>query len=85
MPHGILIEKPEDPTKPDFIFEGWFIDEAFSTPWNFNTSRILGDVTLYAKWSAKLPDTGEASSFGLIIGILSVGLLFVTRRKKQKN
>lgn len=85
VPHGILIEKPEDPTKPDFIFEGWFIDETFNTPWNFNTSRILGDVTLYAKWSAKLPDTGEASSFGLIIGILSVGLLFVTRRKKQKN
>ena len=85
VPHGILIEKPEDPTKPDFIFEGWFIDEAFSTPWNFNTSRILGDVTLYAKWSAKLPDTGEVSSFGLIIGILSVGLLFITRRKKQNN
>jgi len=85
VPHGILIEKPENPTKPDFIFEGWFIDEAFNTPWNFNTARIVGDVTLYAKWASKLPDTGEANSFGWIIKILSVGLLFVTRGKKQNN
>lgn len=41
--------KPTDPTKEDFIFEGWFLNEEL---YDF-TSSIEKDITLVAKWSKK--------------------------------
>jgi uncharacterized repeat protein (TIGR02543 family) len=40
---------PAQPTRPHFAFEGWFIDEDFTTPYDFDTS-VNADITLYAKW-----------------------------------
>jgi uncharacterized repeat protein (TIGR02543 family) len=82
--HDDVFEKPEDPLKTDYVFEGWFTDETLTTPWNFETGKIQSDMTLYAKWSAKLPDTGEFSSLGGIFLILGLGLMLMTR-KPQKN
>jgi len=37
VPHGKVFEKPADPKKANYVFEGWFTDEAKLNPWNFAT------------------------------------------------
>ena len=40
------------PTRPGYIFAGWFADAALTTPWNFATGTIgAADMSLYAKWT----------------------------------
>ena len=40
------------PTKPGYTFEGWFADEACTTPADKSVT-LEKDVTVYAKWTAK--------------------------------
>lgn len=49
VPEGGQIKKPEDPTKAGFMFDGWFSDAEFETPWNFDMP-VTADMTLYASW-----------------------------------
>ena len=44
------IEAPEPPTKEGYIFDGWYSDEALTTPWDFATDTVDADTTLYAGW-----------------------------------
>ncbi len=46
---GNKVTKPEDPTKTDLVFAGWYADAALSTPYDFDTVEYSA-VTLYAKW-----------------------------------
>jgi uncharacterized repeat protein (TIGR02543 family) len=46
---GGKIERPEDPTKTGFLFDGWFSDAKLETPWNFDMP-VTNDMTLYASW-----------------------------------
>ncbi len=46
------VTKPEDPKKEGYSFGGWYTEEGCTTPWNFSTDTLTGDVTLYAKWTA---------------------------------
>jgi uncharacterized repeat protein (TIGR02543 family) len=46
---GGKIEKPEDPIKAGFMFDGWFSDAMLETPWNFDMP-VTADMTLYAGW-----------------------------------
>lgn len=45
--YGSLIEKPEDPVKAGYNFEGWYYNQSI---WNFETDKLTTDVTLTAKW-----------------------------------
>ncbi|MBO4554869.1 MAG: InlB B-repeat-containing protein [Clostridia bacterium] len=45
-----LVAKPDDPTKEDYNFLGWFKDEDCVVAWNFETDLVVEDLTLYAKW-----------------------------------
>lgn len=47
--HSQLVQKPEDPVKPGYEFIGWYYDDT-ELPWNFELSKIGGDLTLTAKW-----------------------------------
>lgn len=40
---------PQSPTEEDHVFAGWYIDEACTEEYDFDTP-IVGDITLYAKW-----------------------------------
>ena len=42
--------RPEDPTRPNFSFSGWFTDELFTTPYTHG-SPLTADLSLYAKWN----------------------------------
>ncbi|QHT61022.1 family 16 glycosylhydrolase [Paenibacillus lycopersici] len=54
--NGSLIAQPADPTRPGFIFGGWYKDSALSAPWHFASDTVSADITLYSKWNPELPD-----------------------------
>ncbi len=50
---GGKISAISTPTKSGFTFGGWYYDKSFSTAFNASDA-ITHDVTLYAKWTAKI-------------------------------
>jgi len=44
---GDLLQKPQDPTKKDHRFIGWYNG---NTEWNFGVNRAMDHMTLKAKW-----------------------------------
>ncbi len=47
---GSHIQAVPDPIKTGFIFEGWYSDSEFLTPFDFDLDVIEANTTLYAKW-----------------------------------
>ena len=47
---GQSVEKPNDPTKDNYLFGGWFADPELSVLYDF-ASPITSNTTLYAKWN----------------------------------
>lgn len=47
---GDLLSKPTDPTKPGFVFNGWYKDVDGKEPWDFSHDRVAVNTHLYAKW-----------------------------------
>ena len=45
--YGDIASKPQDPTKLDCEFLGWYNGE---TLWNFDEEKIYSDITLTARW-----------------------------------
>jgi uncharacterized repeat protein (TIGR02543 family) len=72
-PGGVATDETTD--RYDYIFEGWYVDAALTTPYDFST-LINSDITLYAKWTAVIhpmvpsptpaPATPSAPDAGLI-------------------
>ncbi len=48
--YGDTITAPSDPAKDDFVFSGWYIDEACTQVWSFDVDTLTADITLYAAW-----------------------------------
>ncbi|WP_291980596.1 PxKF domain-containing protein [Luteitalea sp.] len=51
VPLGALAGEAPEPCCPEDRFEGWFLDEARTRPFRFDTDRIYDDTTLFAKWT----------------------------------
>ena len=51
--YGEAVAEPTPPERNGYSFGGWFADEAYSVPWDFQSNRVEGDLTLYARW---IPD-----------------------------
>ncbi|MBR2002075.1 MAG: InlB B-repeat-containing protein [Firmicutes bacterium] len=47
--YGDLLDEPEPPTREGYRFVGWYMDENYFYPFDFNATAD-GDVTLYARW-----------------------------------
>ncbi len=46
-------DRPNDPTKEMYLFDGWYLDESLESPVNWETlfqDGITQNITLYAKW-----------------------------------
>jgi len=81
--HGGKVTKPADPTRPNFVFDGWFLDAAFLNPWNFNTDVVTSDITLFAKWTQGWHiGTPTASD---ILATLNNGTLTISGRGAMMN
>ena len=66
--------EPTAPTATGYTFKGWYPDEDFTQPWNFN-NVVPGDMTLYAKWEAVRGDINvdgkvDVSDVNIIINIM---------------
>ena len=58
---AIINPEPSPPTRSGYAFEGWYIDEAGTIPWDWETDTVSGSLTLYAKWSELLSLNGSPS------------------------
>ena len=50
LKYGDLVEEPEDPSREGYTFEGWYTDENYAELYDFDTTTIYNDLTLYAQW-----------------------------------
>ena len=44
------LERPANPSREGYAFDGWFEDATRTVPYDFNKT-VTGNVTLYAKWT----------------------------------
>jgi uncharacterized repeat protein (TIGR02543 family) len=49
---GGYLSQFQDPTRSGYIFNGWYTDPNFRYEFNFRTTRVYTDLTLYADWIA---------------------------------
>lgn len=49
---GSKLTKPSDPTRAGYRFTGWFLDEACTQEWVFDTDTVNGNMILYAGWAS---------------------------------
>ncbi|KQY93617.1 hypothetical protein ASD24_20840 [Paenibacillus sp. Root52] len=50
--YGDLLSRPTDPERTGYTFAGWFTDSG--QPFDFATTTVVADMTLYAKWNIAL-------------------------------
>ena len=51
--YNSLIQKPNNPTKNGYTFDGWYLD---NKAWNFLLDKVTKDITLVAHWKSKSGD-----------------------------
>ncbi len=51
--YGDLIEEPKTPTREGYVFDGWYLDENTTIPWDIHTDFVNDSMTLYARWKAR--------------------------------
>lgn len=59
---GNKATKPTDPTRSGYTFAGWYKEEAYTNEFNFETTTITYDRTLYAKWTQNSSGGGESTT-----------------------
>lgn len=59
--YNSTISQPSSPTKTNYGFVGWYKDAEVQMPWDFETDKVTGNVTLYAKWIS-IPSSPKAKA-----------------------
>lgn len=79
---GSKAKSPEvDPVREGYVFAGWYKEQRYKNPFNFNTETIRKETTIYAKWMAESEvketeltevfldeTTGQDSRYGFNVG-----------------
>ena len=47
---GSLLTKPDDPTRKNYEFQGWFKEDKCENIWDFTTDKVNSNLRLFAKW-----------------------------------
>lgn len=48
--YGELIEVQEPPVREGYVFDGWYLDQDLTRPWDINKDIVTESLTLYAGW-----------------------------------
>jgi uncharacterized repeat protein (TIGR02543 family) len=59
------IIRPKAPTKTDYYFVAWYLDNELKTEINFANFTVTADITLYAKWGEQV-DNPDAPTFSFV-------------------
>lgn len=59
--NGKTFARPEDPTKSEYGFIGWYSDSAFTKSYVFGTEVVTQDITLYARWGQSAENEFEVA------------------------
>lgn len=57
------IEKPTDPTRRNYEFQGWYLEEECTNEWNFDVDVVLKNTRLYAKWGVSQKEQGQEPTY----------------------
>lgn len=57
--YGELLSRPATPVREGKRLVGWFKDIHLNEEWNFETDKVTGNMTLYAKWVDAEPEQSE--------------------------
>ena len=50
LKYGDHVAEPPAPTREGYTFAGWYFDENYAHPFDFETVIVDGSTTLYARW-----------------------------------
>ncbi|SDB85722.1 InlB B-repeat-containing protein, partial [Williamwhitmania taraxaci] len=67
-----ITNKPEDPTRTGYIFNGWYKEATFINLWNFATDKVMSTMSLYAKWTALTYKVSYDSQGGTTVPAITV-------------
>ena len=59
---GVAVEKPVDPTRKNYEFQGWYLEEECATEWNF-ANVVENDIRLFAKWGVAQKEEGVEPTY----------------------
>ena len=55
---GCLLEEPEAPAAPGYLFTGWYQDKECTKLWDFERDTVQENITLYAGWLVSAAESG---------------------------
>ena len=77
--YGDTITRPDNPVRDGYRLVGWYTDLDLQNPWDFDTDKVQGNMTLYAKWEQgspveEAPGDDGSSGLGNLWWLLVLGL-----------
>ena len=74
-PSGTLATRPDDPTKPGHIFDGWYTSDG--ARWNYTTA-VTENITVTARWTLKTQSVSSEQELNDALADISVGKILLT-------
>lgn len=62
--YGEKVQKPDDPTRENYEFNGWYSDLDQTKPWDFDHDTVRENMTLYAGWKEETEGVGDNETPG---------------------
>ena len=75
LPSGTLATRPDDPTKPGYIFEGWYTSDG--AQWDYTTA-VTENITVTARWTLKTQSVSSGQELNDALADISVGKILLT-------
>lgn len=75
---GTEVQAPTAPTREGYVFEGWYLDSAFSEEFNFPYTMEEKSFNLYAKWTAEYTATFNSNGGSAVAPIKAKALTKLT-------
>lgn len=63
---GERITAPTQPTRKQYVFNGWYKDALFANVWDFDSDVVNNNITLYAKWKQEEVRINSVSNASIV-------------------